>query len=255
MQTDTFTTVVIENDTLAGHLYIPANSEGVPVVIVLGGSGGGLSNVKGELLAQNGIAVLSLAYFRYKHLPETLDGIAVEYVINAINYLHNMPVFQTSKIGIWGASRGSELAFLAATHDSRIKSLVVTTPSKVAWHGATTPVAWTYNNLAVASLTFDKASDTAVIDKSSMALENPVNVARAQFRFEKINGPILLVSAERDQIWPSFQMARDIEKYLALHQFKHKVIHQSYPTGHTFSQHYWPAISASIVEHFNRSLR
>lgn len=81
-----------------------------------------------------------------------------------------------------------------------------------------------------------------------------MSVQKARFALETINGPVLLVSAENDQVWPSYQMSRDIEVYLNQHNFKHAVTHRSYPTGHGFSKETAPGIKQTIVEHFVRSL-
>jgi len=245
----------VNQKNLVAKLYLPSHSVDVPVVIVIGGSSGGMRTERGELLAKNGIAALTLAYFRYKELPQTLDNIPVESVLNAINFLETTDVVDASKIGIWGASRGSELAFLAASNDSRIKSLAVTTPSKVAWHGMTTPTAWTYQQQKISSLTFDRTGSSPMIERSVKALKSPDKVSAAQFKFERINGPVLLISAENDHIWPSFQMANDIEEYLSRHKYQYSVKHDSYPTGHFFDEKTLPVIYKSVTEHFNKTLR
>lgn len=249
-----FDTIEINQEDLVANLYLPRNSVGIPAVIVIGGSSGGMRTERGKFLAKNGIAALTLAYFRYKGLPQTLDNIPVEYVHNSIDYLETVDAINNSSVGIWGASRGSELAFLASANDSRIKSLVVTSPSKVAWHGMTTPTAWTYKQKKVPSLTFDRRENSPIIERSGKALNNPIEVNAAQFRFDKINGPILLISAEQDHIWPSFQMANDIEEYLSHHKYKYSVKHDSYPTGHFFDEESWPVIRQSIIKHFKITL-
>lgn len=243
----------INQDNLVANLYLPNNAVGVPVVIVIGGSSGGMRTERGEFLAKHGIAALTLAYFRYKELPQRLDNIPVEYVSNAIDYLQNIDVIDKSKVGVWGASRGSELAFLAASYDPRIKALVATTPSKVAWHGMTTASAWSYQGKPVPALSFDRRGQSPIIQRSAQALTNLGRIADAQFKFEQINGPILLISAEQDHIWPSFQMAKDIEGYTKKHNFKHLVTHHSYPTGHFFSEKVWPNINQSIVAYFYKT--
>ncbi len=179
----------------------------------------------------------------------------MEYFIEAINYLENHPLIDSSKIGVVGGSRGSEAAFLLASMDSRIKSVVVTTPSKVAWYGLTVPKsAWTIGGQDIPALGLELDSNAKLLDRFTVALENKTNVNKSLFKFENINGPILMISAENDQVWPSFQMSKDIEVYLKSKQFKHKVVHNSYKTGHGFSKETAPEIKKSIINHFVRTL-
>ncbi|WP_319004749.1 acyl-CoA thioester hydrolase/BAAT C-terminal domain-containing protein [Microbulbifer variabilis] len=197
----------------------------------------------------------SLAYFKEKGISQTLDQIPMEYFIEAINYLENHPLIDSSKIGVVGGSRGSEAAFLLASMDSRIKSVVVTTPSKVAWYGLTVPKsAWTIGGQDIPALGLELDSNAKLLDRFTVALENKTNVNKSLFKFENINGPILMISAENDQVWPSFQMSKDIEVYLKSKQFKHKVVHNSYKTGHGFSKETAPEIKKSIINHFVRTL-
>ncbi|WP_444926032.1 acyl-CoA thioester hydrolase/BAAT C-terminal domain-containing protein [Microbulbifer sp. TRSA002] len=247
----------VEHKNLVANLYLPKTEKKLPVVIAFGGSEGGLDtgNANGEMIAPHGVAVLGLAYFKEKGISQTLDQIPMEYFIEAINYLENHPLIDSSKIGVVGGSRGSEAAFLLASMDSRIKSVVVTTPSKVAWYGLTVPKsAWTIGGQDIPALGLELDSNAKLLDRFTVALENKTNVNKSLFKFENINGPILMISAENDQVWPSFQMSKDIEVYLKSKQFKHKVVHNSYKTGHGFSKETAPEIKKSIINHFVSTL-
>lgn len=59
------------------NLYLPEKVENPPVIIVLGGSNGGMRAAYDERLVEEGFAALVLAYFRYKELPETLGNIPI----------------------------------------------------------------------------------------------------------------------------------------------------------------------------------
>jgi dienelactone hydrolase len=242
---------------LVANLYLPKVTGKVPVVIAFGGSDGGLhgGNANGELLAPHGMAVLALAYFKADGLSPTLDQIPLEYFVNAIDFLETVPAVDSAKIGLVSGSRGSEAALLLASIDPRIKSLAVTTPSKVAWLGMTKPrSAWTFKGKDIPALRMGLDSTAPNLSRFDEALKSEESVAKALFAFEKINGAILLVSAEHDQIWPSTRMARDIEAYLRQHSFKHSVKHDAYPTGHGFSKQTAPTIKQSIIDHFLRTL-
>jgi cephalosporin-C deacetylase-like acetyl esterase len=128
----------IHYKNLTAKLYLPKTSEKVPVVIGFGGSdpSWGFADANGAMMASNGIALVGLVYFKTeKGLPATLDHIPMEYFINAIDYAETVPEIDATHIGIVSGSRGSEAGFLLAILDQRINSVVITTPSKVAWYG------------------------------------------------------------------------------------------------------------------------
>jgi hypothetical protein len=62
---------------------------------------------------------------------------------------------------------------------------------------------------------------------------------RAAIPVERINGPILLVSAKDDSIWPSAMMAQRIVDRLHQRNFSHPVVHLSYEhAGHYIGRPY-----------------
>jgi len=242
---------------LVAKLYLPKHAGKVPVVIAFGGSDGGLNGGNGnaDMLAPHGIAVLSLAFFKADGLPPTLDQIPLEYFISAIDYLSTVPAVDGQKIGVVSGSRGSEAALLLASIDPRIKSVVVSTPSSVAWHGMTIEKsAWTFKGKEVPALAMGLDASAAKVSRFEAALANQNQVQRAQFALEKINGPIFFVSATKDQVWRSFKMATEMTLYLKERDFAHSVTHSSFPTGHGFSIKTAPEIKRAIVEHFLRTL-
>lgn len=248
-------TVTYKN--LVGKLFLPKTSERVPVVIAFGGSDGGMNfaNANGAMIAPHGVAVLGLAYFKESGLPATLDHIPMEYFISAIDYLETEPAVDAKRIGLVSGSRGSEAAFLLASMDARIKSLVVTTPSKVAWYGMTSAQsAWTYKGQDIPAMSLELDEKAPQLSRFDAALKNEKLVEKSLFAFEKINGPILMVSAENDQFWPGYAMTKDIETYLKAHDFKFAVTHRSYPTGHAFSKETAPEIKQMIIDHFVHTL-
>lgn len=242
---------------LVANLYLPKTTKKVPIVIAVGGSEGGLGtgDANGKMIAPHGIAVLGLAYFKADGLPDTLDQIPLEYFIDAINYLETLPSIDASKIGFVGGSKGGELALLIASIDPRIKSVVAIVPSKLAWYGTTiAKSAWTFKGKDIPALGLELDEKSPLLSRFEAALKNTDKVQNALFSVDKINGPILLISAENDQVWPSYQMSKDIKIYLKKHHFKYSVEHHPYPTGHGFSQETAPEIKQSIIDHFLHTL-
>lgn len=249
--------VVYKN--LHANLYVPLGVERPPVVIAFGGSDGGMAGADpaSELLAPHGIAVLAVGYFKVPGLPPTLDSIPMEYFMSAVDYVQMVPGLDARRIGVVSGSRGSEAAVLLAIHDQRIKSVVVTTPSLAPWYGRTTArSAWTLAGKDIPALKLSLAEDAPQLSRFHATLADKAAVNRTRFALEKINGPILLISAEKDNIWPSYEMANDMVAYLDTKKgFRHGVKHISYPTGHGFSKEVVPGLKASVVEHFLTSLK
>lgn len=231
---------------LVANLYLPAAPQAVPVVIAFGGSEGGLStgDSSGEMLAPHCIAVLGLAYFKEAGLSPTLDQIPLEYFIDAIDYVAKTKGIDPARIGMVSGSRGSEAALLVASMDARIKSVVVATPSEVAWLGMTTAKsAWIFHGSDVPALALNGR-------KFDSALDSVEDWGKLRIPVERINGPVFLISAENDQVWPSTRMSEDIVRHLALRHFKFNVRHDSYATGHGFSKELAPRIKQSVVDRF-----
>lgn len=242
---------------LVARFYVPKVEGPVPAVIAVGGSEGGLGTgeANGELIAPHCIAVLGLAYFKADGLPPTLDRIPLEYFRDAVDFLATEPSVDSSRIGMVGGSRGAELALLFASIEPRVRSVVATTPSSVAWNGMTTnSSSWTLHGDDVPSLGLELDQDASKLKRFEAALGHADRVREAALAVENINGPILLVSATHDQVWPSFRMSLDIEARLRVHGFRHEVYHASYPTGHGFSREFAPRIKEIIVDHFVKTL-
>lgn len=247
----------VKYKNIVANLYLPISNHKVPVVLAFGGSDGGMNfgDANGKMIAPHGIAVLGLAYFKADGLPATLDQIPIEYFITAIDYLQTLPQIDASRIGVVSGSRGSEAALLLASFDKRIKSVVVTTPSSVSWGGITTSgAAWTLGGEAVPFLRLSLPTSTPQAKRFETSLADLASVKPALIPIEQINGPIFLISAKNDQVWPSYQMSLSMESYLKEHNFNHSVTHSSYLTGHSFSQETAPEIRRAIVDQFVRTL-
>src|SRR5262245_27897958 len=190
---------------LVAKLCLPKLSQTVPVVIAFGGSEGGTSfgEANCQMFAPAGIAVIALAYFKEDGLSPTLDQIPLEYFIGAIDYVQTVSGLDASKIGVVSGSRGSEAALLLASIDSRIRSVAVTTPSNVSWGGMTgNKSAWTLHGKDVPSLRVGNDENISRVRRFEIALADKESVQKAIIHVETINGPLLLVSAKNDEVWP-----------------------------------------------------
>ncbi len=255
---------VIQNEVdsggIAGRFFRPASGAIRGAVIVLGGSGGGLgwSGDVAAQLAAEGYAALALAYFCWPGLPKRLVGIRLEYIAAAIRWLERTLASEGSPVAVIGASRGAELALLAASKFPQVRVVVAVAPSSVAWGpdggiGDIGRSAWTFGGRALPAMRSPSAwwpprsvvgilsswvlrtpwRNTPLVVKSLQAADA---VARAAIPVEQIKGHVLLISGGDDQLWPSRQMGEAIIARLeaAGHQFEAR--HLSYDgAGHAVS--------------------
>jgi dienelactone hydrolase len=212
----------VRENGLVGRLFLPAVKRKAAAVVLVGGSEGGLETgaARGMLLASRGYVTLALAYFRAEGLPNQLVSIPLETVRRACTYLSHRPEVDAQRIGIIGASRGAELALLAASILPELRAVVAYAPSNASWAAiASGPqqAAWTFNGQPIpfvpnpsAELIAGFKQMTAGLPPRSLQgliLSYAHAVERAEIPVERINGPVLLVSGLEDRLWPSSAMA------------------------------------------------
>jgi dienelactone hydrolase len=249
--------ITVRSGRLRGIAFLPDLEGPLPAIIVFSGSGGGLGGLGGvtssaALLASHGFAVLALAYFRYDDLPADLAEIPLEYFLEAIEWLKTEAHPAAGSIGVMGASRGGELALLlGSTYPEEISAVVAKVPSGVVWSGLTkdparSAPAWTVGGkplTAVKGYPRDP-SDLPVRDggialtpgfEARLAAAPPENLAAAEIPVERCGGPVLLLSAEDDAMWPSAALAEIAVRRARAHGAVHPVRHIRYAdAGHTF---------------------
>jgi dienelactone hydrolase len=243
---------------VVGTLFLPPGDWPHPAVIVLGGSDGGISEHRAALVASHGYAALSLAYLGAASLPSELVNIPVEYFEHAIGWMRGQPWLRDGFLAVWGASRGGELALLLGATIPAINAVIAYVASGVL-HGPfephdppDTPACWTSGGQPLPYLQEHNATDdpTSVDYTKSPVAESPrylsqlrdLNaVERATIPAERTQGPILLVSGQDDQIWPSSILAEIAIRRLRLHGHTYPFCHLSYEgAGHAIYIPYSP---------------
>lgn len=236
-----FTTDEVTEGGLVAQYFKPAEPGEHPTILVLGGSEGGKEGVRAfaRPLAEQGFAVLALSYFGVEGLPANLEEIPVEYFQKAVGWLAKQPAASQDEIGIYGVSRGSEAALLVASHDMRIRAVVAAAPSHVVWQNInrtsfTPRSSWTLNGQPLDFVPYDLSKGfVSVFALYDGALQRQMRYPDAEIPVENINGPVLLVSGEKDLLWPSSAMADQVVKRLGQKAFDHSVRHLRYAdAGH-----------------------
>jgi len=189
---------MVDGEDFIAEYYPPLADGPAPGLIVIGGSDGGLApyaQVLAALLASHGHAALLVGYFGIGDLPPSLSRIPLEYFAAPIAWLQAQPEVDADRLGVVGISRGGELALVLGAHYPELTAVASYVgsgyvfgefdpgrPNLVPRHSS-----WTWRG---EELPFFTGADPG----SALAAEIPV---------ERINGPVLLLSAEGDQVWPS----------------------------------------------------
>jgi dienelactone hydrolase len=208
--------VAVTDDGLRGHLFLPSRTP-ASAVLVLGGSEGGYADDVAALLASNGFAALSLAYFGVHGLPPQLGEIPLDYFERALAWLGRHSDVAGGGIAILGTSKGAEAALLVASRSSLVKAVVAYTPSSVAWDcicSGEPRSSWSAQGTAIVSV----PQAPPVRPPPGQPVRPTVNYlnrlrrapAGATIAVERIRGPLLLIAGDDDQLWPSLLMARQI---------------------------------------------
>ena len=253
-------------DGVIAKLFEPDGLGPHPAVLVVGGSGGAFqwSGEMAALLASRGFAALAVAYFGLPGLPATLDRIPIEYFGNALRWLQRRPSVDAERIGVIGASRGGELAFLLGATYSTLRVVIAYVPSGILWSGypPSGHAAWTWqgrelpfaNHMPRHQFARLLASEHAIIvegvrdntpNTSDPYLPAPAAVAAATIPVERINGPVMMVTGQADEIWPCERLTTYALQRMRACKFVHRVEHLSYPgAGHGIC---WPNVITAVT--------
>lgn len=181
-------------DGVVGTLFVPRTEAPVPGVLVIGGSDGREPQLSARILAQEGFTTLSIAYFKREGLPPTLREVPLEYFEQALNALRRSLAPRSGRLAILGVSRGSEAALLSGVHfPDLVQAVVGLVPGNVvlcSWPPG--GPAWTL-----------KGRPLPYVSRFGPTTDDP----EAVIPVERIRGPVLLISAGADRVWPSSAMA------------------------------------------------
>ena len=234
-------------------------------IIVLGGSEGGLPFADHEEQLQPlldlGHPVLCLAYFKTEGLPQSLEQIPLEYFEQAFDWLSRQTDIP-HQYNILGGSKGAELALLLASRYRQVRTVIASVPSHVTWQGIPNGApkgplgsSWSYagKDIPFVSLPFSPALILALFTSRyrkvyEQALLNKKQVATATIPVEQMRGPLLLISARADTIWPSTPMSKQILQRLADHHHPFSYQHNILESGHAVQKEaaFWPLVTAFL---------
>lgn len=212
-----------------------------PLIVLLGGSEGGFLDAPAFLreLEEHGYRTARLAYFDFPDGPEHLNSVKVDRIADAIRQMPSPP----DCTGVFGVSKGAELALLISSYGETRHPTVAMVPSHVVWQASNVSLprrsSWVKDDAALPFVRypiFSMATVRAVLNLDDAlwlhqsALQNAPEAA--VIPVEKSKSPVLLQSARGDQIWPSYQMANAVMERLDRLGVAHAVRHIPYAWDH-----------------------
>jgi dienelactone hydrolase len=247
----------VREDGLVGTLFTPVGPGPHPVVVVLNGSGGGINEPRGALLASHGYQAFALGYFKAPGLSPFITETPLEYLETGLRWAHRKLEPKDGFVAVSGQSRGGELALLlGATFPDLVSAVVAFVPGAVVhgaqgagdparggWQGVT----WTRGGVPLPHLWQNNravhwhpwAGDAPPNRHHSVffeGLKDTELAARARIPVEKIAGPVLLISGRDDRAWPSSLYSRIVVSSLRRAGHPHLVRHFDFDdAGHAIN--------------------
>ncbi|KYG31780.1 alpha/beta fold hydrolase [Alkalihalobacillus trypoxylicola] len=256
--------VELNQNHIIGTLYLPKEKGDYPNVLLLAGSDGGKLDPAASLLAAKGYNVLDLAYFNQDGVPKDLENIPLEYFYNALQFLKEQ-TNNRSKVIVIGYSKGAELALLLASEYDEFSAVIAGAPSAYITSGMRNGIfapipSWTINDQAKSFLKMQHKFSNMLPVLKQMILKRPVSffnvwedslkkdnnrLEDARIKVENIKAPVLLISGDKDGIWPSSTFSNEIKS--KLDSIEHLQFKEG---GHFVSFPYaLPHLPANVYEH------
>ena len=209
-----------------------------PAVVVLGGSEGGDGSARSAAprFAEAGYTVLGLPYYspawsgeaEFPDLPQAFSELPIDYLESAVAALRSRPDVDADHVMLVGASKGAEYVLLAGSlipdtsPGGGFCGIVANVPTDVVWEGwgdgpRKSSFSWQgealpfvpYANIGAG---IDPNNDYTLAQSHADGRDaNPDAVAPARIRVESIDEPVLVTGGDKDTVWPSGPMARNIK--------------------------------------------
>lgn len=215
----------IVEDGLYANWFPAEGSKRGPAVMVLGGSEGGIGNPKRSAvdLQSKGFSVLMPSYFGAPGQPDQLELLPLETFDRALAWLRARPEVDPDRVAVFGHSKGAEAALLIGVRDRRLRAVIASAPTSYVWPGIdwnsllpNKDSSWTSSGEPLDVLPYGPFSLSVLSGDVGRyyedGLENRAEHADAAIAVERIEGSVLLVCGEQDNLWPSCPMARELDE-------------------------------------------
>lgn len=223
-----------------GRLFYDKKAIKTPALIIVSGSEGRIEKAQNiaQLLSSRGYICLAVAYFGLERLPNYLERIPLECLVEAKDYLRQHPQVDSEKIGIYGRSKGAEFVLAEESFFNDVQCLVLNSPSDVVYEGIegkwnSHTSSWThlqkelpYQKFRLRDYLFSKLFRKPIPKDCS-----------ARIDISQLHSPILLLGSTVDEIWDASSAINDIISHYKGHYITFKKYHE---TGHMLTVAYQP---------------
>ncbi|MFC3192660.1 acyl-CoA thioester hydrolase/BAAT C-terminal domain-containing protein [Marinicella sediminis] len=248
---------------LDAQLYL-GDGDQQPLVVGFGGSEGGNAWASEHWKAVRddfinaGFAFLAVGYFGMPNTSQQLDRISLDAIHALIVDTAGNAKIDGQKIIVIGGSKGGELVLNLASRYQDIGAVIALVPSHVSFPGLTYEMkhsSWMYLGEEVQ---FVKATPDIVVPRMTgdihqvftVLLEDVGDDHPALIAVERINGPVILISAQEDEVWPSTRMSDLVMERLKKHRFGHDYEHWSLSGDHASVLTQFPRIIEYLRQQF-----
>jgi dienelactone hydrolase len=219
----------VQQPGMVGIFAAPKGGTKLPTLIVMHGSeGNNIEKARANALtyAEQGFATFALAWYTQsyepaEHVPTSGHLIDVNQLERVRDWLAVQPEADAKRIGLWGQSKGGEFAMLGASRFPWVKAAVGCVPSDIVWQGfgdgENTPPprsTWQLDGKPLPFVTLFAYVDGRFRDNTDRYERsrrfNPDTAAAARIPIEKTKAKLLLIAGDRDEVWASGIMARNL---------------------------------------------
>jgi uncharacterized protein len=212
------------NHPWEGVLAAPAHGSDVGL-LVLAGSSGRIERERARILAQQGIAALSIRWFGGPGQSPGICEIPLETFTAAVDFL---AASGARRIGILGVSKGAEAALLTAVHDPRVDVVIALSPTSRVWcnvgsgrDGEQHPYrsSWTLRGQPLPFVPLDDSWTPVDPGNGPVAIRGWYELSERSFAhllplaeipIERARADLLLVAGGDDAMWPSLRFAEQL---------------------------------------------
>lgn len=218
----------VRANDLVGAFYFKKGAKKCPLLVVLGGSEGGLDVADwiGPPLALRGFAVFGLNYYSptdggVAGVSTVLKRIPLELLEKARVWLKGRAEADIDRFGLIGYSKGSEFALVLASTYDWIDAVVAYAPPDVVWQGiqqgggGDVASSWTRGGSELPFLPTTGTREEIVrgrqsgkiylarVAKANLEASSPEALAAATIPVERSHAALLLIGGGDDQLWDS----------------------------------------------------
>lgn len=260
--------IEIREKNLVGAVYLPATKGPHPAIMILNGSGGGINEHRAALYASRGYIAFSLAYFKAPGLSDYISNTPLEYFKQGLDWLRQTYAPLNNFVAINGQSRGGELVLLLASlFPEDVSAVIAYVPAAFVhsgqnaadptvgregptwlFQGKPLPHIWE-NNKTATWTPFDEGPAPHRHEKAILtALKDTNAIEKARIPVERIQSPIILLSATDDGAWPSSLYSKMIVDRLEQYSFSHDLRWIDTPEGgHSIVFPYIPTTQTTYI--------